>query len=140
MINIINSHQYNLGIDTIKVQNFVSELFSFYDVSVLNVNLLFESDARVLEINKAYLNHDYYTDIISFAINEVNKPLEAEIIISVDRIKQYSYEHSVIYSHELMRVIIHGCLHFCGYNDTTIEQKQKMSQEEDRWLNLFFKQ
>lgn len=90
-------------------------------------------DAYLLEINKKYLEHDYYTDIITFPLKE--DPVEANIFISIDRVKDNAEEYKVKFVDELHRVIIHGVLHLIGYDDKSDEEKKKMRAEENACLS-----
>lgn len=96
------------------------------------------SDEEVLEINKNYLQHDYYTDIITFNYAEgADLPLEAELYISIDRVRENAAAAHVSYEDELARVCIHGVLHLCGHEDDTDAKKNVMQSFEDKYLRLF---
>lgn len=90
----------------------------------------------MLEINRAYLNHDYYTDIITFP-SEDFPVLSADIFISTDRVKENATTYGSSYTKELHRVIIHGLLHLCGYRDKTDDEADKMRAKEDAALVEF---
>ena len=83
--------------------------------------------------------HNYYTDIISFDLSEVPGQLIGEVYISVDRVKDNAKTHGATFSEELLRVIFHGALHFCGYKDKTPSDAKKMRQMEDLWLTEYMK-
>ena len=97
----------------------------------------FTSDKRVLEINKAYLKHDYFTDIISFELSEPGSPVQGEIYISIERVRDNAVNEDVSFKEELLRVIFHGALHLCGFRDKTLAEKTKMRQLEDSCLKEF---
>jgi len=101
----------------------------------INLNYIFCTDNELLEINKIHLNHDYFTDIITFPIEETDKFLEAEIYISIDRVKDNATELKVDFNNELYRVIIHGVLHLCGYNDKTAKQESLMRERETYYIS-----
>ncbi|MCL7988688.1 rRNA maturation RNase YbeY [Sphingobacterium sp. lm-10] len=111
--------------DTIKAEGFgrVGEL-----------NFIFCSDAYLLEINKQYLNHDTFTDIVTFDSSEEEHVVSGDIFISVDRIQENAQKFDVPESDELHRVIIHGVLHLCGYLDKKAEDKKLMTAKEDHYL------
>jgi len=92
------------------------------------------SDDYLLEVNKKYLNHDYYTDIITFPLG--NDPLEANIFISIDRVRENAESYKESFEDELHRVIIHGVLHLLGYGDKTEEEQKRMREKEDECLGL----
>lgn len=98
------------------------------------ISIIFCSDEYLLEINKTYLDHDYFTDIISFPYSK--NPIEGDIYISIDRIRENAKEYHVTFDHELHRVIIHGILHFLGYRDKTEEEQNTMTTKEDYYLSL----
>jgi rRNA maturation RNase YbeY len=85
-------------------------------------------------VNKEYLHHDYYTDIITFNYCDKNT-ISGDLFISIDRIKDYSKKNNLPFVNELHRVIVHGVLHLCGFNDKTEKEKEKMRQLEDHFLN-----
>lgn len=103
---------------------------------VENLNVVYLNDASLLELNIEHLNHDYYTDILTFDLRDNdNSHLLADIYISVDRVKSNSAKYSVTFEQELKRVIIHGILHLMGYNDKTLQEKNEMKNMEDHYLN-----
>ena len=95
---------------------------------------VFCSDKYLLKINQTFLNHNYYTDILTFDLSKTSKIIEGEIYISVDRVKENSKELKININLEFLRVIFHGVLHLCGYTDKTKLQKQKMRKKEDEYL------
>lgn len=98
------------------------------------VSLIFCSDNYLLDINKNYLNHNYYTDIITFNYVE-DKIISGDLFISIDRVKENAIEFDTIFENELYRVIFHGILHLIGYNDKTREEKEIMREKEDLYLS-----
>lgn len=100
------------------------------------INYIFCSDDYLLEINKQYLEHNYYTDIITFDYVK-NSIISGDIFVSLPRILENSSLYSISFNDELKRVLIHGVLHLCGYKDKTDEQKINMRQKEDYYLNLY---
>ncbi len=99
------------------------------------ISYIFCSDNKILEINKQYLQHDYYTDIITFDYSEGNS-ISGDIFISLDTVKSNSQEYNTHFIEELHRVIIHGVLHLCGYKDNTPEEEKIMREKENEALNL----
>ena len=100
---------------------------------------IFCSDKYLLGINKSYLQHDYYTDIISFDLSETKGKLIGEVYISIDRVKDNAKTHKTSLKEELLRVIFHGALHFCGYKDKKPSDIKKMRSQEDKWLKSYLK-
>ena len=100
-----------------------------------NISYVFCSDEHLLTINKQYLNHDYYTDIITFDYTE-NGIVSGDIFISLDRIKDHANDYKVSFENELYRVIAHGVLHLIGYNDKTDQDQELMTKMENESLEL----
>ena len=99
------------------------------------VNYIFCSDEQLLEKNIEFLNHDTYTDIISFDYT-LGKLISGDIFISIDRVTENSNSFKTSFNDELNRVMIHGILHYCGYNDKSEEEKNLMRSKEDYYLSL----
>ena len=97
---------------------------------------IFCSDNYLLQINRQYLNHDTYTDIITFDNSDTNKVITGDIFISIERVRENAAKFGITEADELHRVIIHGVLHLMGYKDKTPVTKQKMTQKEDFYLNV----
>ena len=100
------------------------------------INYIFCDDEYLLQINQEHLNHDYYTDIISFDYT-VGNEINGDMFISVDRVKENAADFNVSFEEELKRVIVHGVLHYCGYKDKTEPDELLMRQKEDEKLALF---
>jgi probable rRNA maturation factor len=99
------------------------------------LNFIICSDTYLRSVNKKFLNHDYFTDIITFPYSEPgSKEISGDIYISIDRVRQNAKDYGVSVSEELHRVMIHGVLHLCGYDDHTPDQKAMMRKREDYWL------
>lgn len=119
------------------VKNWVLKTFENECVNKkIDVNIIFCTDDELLEINQNYLNHDFYTDIITFPIEEDEVLLEAELYISIDRVKENANTLNVTFELELNRVIIHGILHLCGYNDSTEIEKKTIREKESHYLSI----
>ena len=89
----------------------------------------------MLNVNKQYLSHDYYTDIITFNYC-VEDTISGDLFISIDRVEEYSKQNNIPFLQEINRVIVHGILHLCGFNDKTPIEKKKMRQLENKFLTL----
>lgn len=100
------------------------------------ISFIFCSDSYLLDVNRKYLNHDYFTDIITFDYVE-NGLVSGDIFISVDRVKENSGLFNVSFFDELKRILIHGILHLTGYNDKSDPEKQVMTQKENFYLDLY---
>jgi probable rRNA maturation factor len=102
------------------------------------INYIFCDDAYLLEINRQYLNHDTYTDIVTFELSPKDQPLLSDIYISVERVKENASRLGPSFKNELHRVIFHGMLHLCGYKDKSVEQAELMRNKEEEWLKQYF--
>ena len=104
-----------------------------------SLNLIFCKDTHLRKINLQYLNHDTYTDIVTFDQSEGSGQITGDIFISITRVKENSVNFNVSFDNELHRVIIHGVLHLIGYGDKTIKSKAIMRKKEDAYLSLLIK-
>lgn len=104
-----------------------------FDKAVL-LCVVFMSDEDLLQINKEHLNHDYYTDIITFPIEETEEVLESDMYISIDRVEENAKAFNVAFETELLRVVLHGCLHLCGFGDRTEIEIKQMRQKENYYI------
>ncbi len=100
-----------------------------------DVNIIFTSDNYLLEMNKQYLKHDYYTDVITFDYTQ-NDKISGDIFISIDTVKDNAVKYSVEFLNELERVILHGVLHLIGYKDKNENEKKLIRSKEDLYLNF----
>lgn len=101
------------------------------------LSFVFCTDDYLLQINQQYLNHHDYTDIITFNLSEEKGLVSGELYISIERVKENALKFKVPFASELYRVMFHGILHLCGYNDKTRAQSTQMRQKEDHYLRLF---
>lgn len=121
-----------------RLREMIIAVFKRYKTRLASLNIVFCSDAYLLEINRSYLKHDYYTDIITFNLAEPGSPVEGEIYISIDRVRENAMEEAVSFKHELHRVIFHGVLHLCGLKDKSPFLKKEMTAQENRILTQYF--
>jgi probable rRNA maturation factor len=104
-----------------------------------SLNIIFCNDDYLLSINRSYLQHDYYTDIITFDLSSSRQsPIQAELYISVDRVRDNASQLGLPYYKELHRVIFHGLLHLLGYKDKSVADQKKMREMEERLLHQYF--
>ncbi|MBN9385668.1 MAG: rRNA maturation RNase YbeY [Chitinophagaceae bacterium] len=121
------------------LRSFIVSLFKKEGKRLDEIHYIFCSDDYLLGINRQYLKHDYYTDIITFGLSEPGQPINAEIYISIDRVKENAREFKTSIKRELHRVIFHGALHLCGYKDKKKEDQQVMRKMEDKYLVQYFR-
>src|SRR5262249_42286938 len=99
------------------LKSFLASLFRREKKKLEGLTYIFCSDEYLLEINRQFLKHDYYTDIITFNLAESGQPVQGEIYISIDRVRENARQYNSSIKRELHRVIFHGALHLCGYKD-----------------------
>lgn len=118
-----------------KITKWIKETITSEGKTPGDISFIFCSDDYLLEVNRQYLNHDYYTDIITFDYVD-NNVISGDIFISCDRVKENASEYGIVFLNELSRVIIHGVLHLLGYKDKSKKDKLLMTQKEDFFLKL----
>jgi len=123
----------------VALKSFIEKKVKKEGYTIDSLTYVFCSDKFLLKINKDFLSHDYYTDIISFDLSEIPGQLIGEVYISVDRVRDNAKTHGTSLKEELHRVIFHGALHFCGYKDKKPADAKKMREMEDRWLTAYMK-
>lgn len=117
-------------------ENWLQELIISENKKPGEINYIFCDDDHLLQVNKDFLNHDYYTDVITFDYVK-GKTISADIFVSLPRILDNSSTLSNAFNSELLRVLAHGVLHLCGYKDKTDEEISEMRQKEDYYLSIF---
>jgi probable rRNA maturation factor len=115
------------------LKNWIQEVIRLNKHQTGHLSFVFCTDDYLLEVNKKFLNHDYYTDIITFDYSESNT-VSGDLIISIDRVKENALTHQCSFNLELNRVIIHGVLHLLGFSDKTDDQISKMRELEGLYL------
>jgi rRNA maturation RNase YbeY len=113
-------------------------LFAKEGFKVAHLNFVFCSDEYLLLLNKSHLNHNTYTDIITFPFSNEGEAVLSDIYISVERVKENAENFSQSFKRELHRVIFHGVLHLCGYKDKTLSEKKMMREKETYYLDEYF--
>jgi probable rRNA maturation factor len=122
-----------------KLKTFIKDLFKNEKQNLHRLNYIFCSDEHLLSINKEFLNHDFYTDIITFDLSESKDRVDGEIYISLDRVRDNAQNFDTGLNKELHRVIFHGALHLCGYKDKSPRDETAMRVAENKYLDLYFK-
>ena len=138
---LINFHSQEIPSPNINlklVNSWLQDIGKLEEVSIKRINYIFCSDNFLLEINRTHLQHDYYTDIITFDLSE-SDAIESDIYISIDRVKDNANQFNTDSQNELLRVIAHGLLHLIGYNDKSKDEQIIMRNKEEACLSLWFK-
>jgi probable rRNA maturation factor len=120
-----------------RLKAFILSLFKKEKKKLAKLHIIFCDDPYLLDLNRQFLKHNYYTDILSFPLSPAGQPLIAEIYISVERVADNALTLKTKKSDELLRVIFHGVLHFCGYKDKTNGEILKMREMENRCLKKY---
>jgi rRNA maturation RNase YbeY len=123
--------------DRTRIKTFLKILFKKEKKIMKCLTYVFCSDEYLLKINQTFLKHNYYTDILTFDLSKTSKIIEAEIYISIDRVRENSKELKIKVSLEFLRVILHGALHLCGYTDKTKLQRKEMKKKEEEYLYYY---
>lgn len=138
MIKFLNNDRRFYFSGKTQLKEFIEKLFKRESKKAGDVQYIFCSDEYLLQINKQFLQHDYYTDIITFDLGGIDE-VNAEIYISIDRVKDNVSKFSESYRTEILRVIFHGALHLCGYKDKTKSEITLMREKESEYLKRFEK-
>ena len=121
------------ALDERKVTRWIKAVAADYGFAVGNINYIFCSDERELEVNRQFLGHDYYTDIITFDYSTPSV-LNGDIFISLDTVRSNAEQLGIDFDAELLRILIHGVLHLTGQGDKTPETKAQMTAKEEKAL------
>lgn len=139
MIYFIYNERKPSRIKIKKLKTTITKIFEKANKNIGTVNYIFCSDDCLLNLNKQFLNHDTYTDIITFDLSDSKSTVDAEVYISLDRVKDNSAFLKTTLESETARVILHGALHLCGYKDKTKAAKITMRAKEEEFLRLYYK-
>ena len=123
------------SINTGLIENWIKRIIKEHDFNLGSVSIIFCSDQYILKTNLEFLNHDYYTDIITFDYCE-NRNISGDLLISLETVRSNSENFNTDFFDELNRVIIHGILHLIGFDDSTPELKANIRKEEDKALEI----
>lgn len=121
--------------DKLKIKRWIQQTVASESKKTGDINIIFCSDEYLLDVNKQYLNHDYYTDIITFNYN--TDKINGDLFISLDRVADNANQNNVPRETELLRVIIHGVLHLLGYNDKTAKEEKEIRAKEDLCIKIY---
>jgi probable rRNA maturation factor len=142
LVSSIQFHFQHSGLalkDRNKLRAFILSIFKKEKTAVNSLSYIFCSDKYLLEINKNFLQHDFYTDIITFNLAGKKMPVEGEIYISIDRVRENANALNQYLDTEFHRVIFHGVLHLCGYRDKTRNETNLMRKKEGYYLKSYLK-
>ena len=133
-------NQINTRTTFLKKRKFKQFLYGIFDnecVLIKRIDIIFCSDKFLISLNKDFLLHDFYTDTLTFILSDINKHVTGEVYISIDRIKENSEKYKEEYQTELARVIIHGCLHLCGYVDKPKKNAKSLQLIQEKYVKTW---
>lgn len=125
----------DLSLNETDLTNWISKVCLSENHQLGDISLIFCSDDYLLDMNRTHLDHDYYTDIITFDYTD-NQIVSGDLFISVDRVRENASDFNVSFQHELHRVMIHGVLHLCGYKDKSDDEEKLMRTKENNALSM----
>lgn len=120
-----------------QLKTFIERLFKNEKMDLERIDYIFCSDNYLLQLNISALNHDYYTDILTFPLSKPDQPIKAEVYISLDRVKENAKTFNEKVENETLRVIFHGALHLCGYNDHSELEKREIRNKENYYISSY---
>lgn len=118
-----------------RLKEFIASIFDQEDKVLKKLDYVFCSDEYLLQMNNDFLQHDYYTDIITFPLSDKHQPIIGEVYVSLDRVKDNAALHNASVLDETLRVLFHGALHLCGYGDKSAKEIKTMRAKEDFYIN-----
>ena len=137
MVNFFTADKgYSLKYKT-KIKDWIKSEAGLNKKEIEEINIIFCSDNYLLDLNKKFLNHNYYTDVITFD-SSIENSISGEIYISVDRLKENAKNLKTKLFDEYIRIIIHGTLHLCGFGDKTKDEKETMTRKENEAIKRFY--
>ena len=119
------------------LKGFIANIFDKENKPLKKLDYVFCSDDYLLQINKDFLQHDYYTDIITFPLSDKHQPIVGEVYISLDRVRDNAKLQGDSILNETLRVLFHGALHLCGFSDKSPKEIKVMRNKEEFYINLF---
>ena len=117
------------------INKWIESIADYYGKKCGEIAYIFCNDSKIIEVNRQYLQHDYYTDIITFDYTHGSR-ISGDLFISLDTVESNSVEQNTTYESELHRVIIHGILHLCGINDKGPGEREQMEAAENHALSI----
>ena len=133
----VNYHEVeDIDLDEIEMHKWLGDVVQRFGKSLEYLEVTFCTDDFLLGMNRQYLNHDYYTDILSFDLSDNSESIKGELYISLERVRENADKENISWIDEVHRVIVHGVLHFCGFEDADEVKKSSMTQEENIALAL----
>ena len=139
MIEIIieNIFDSSINFNNKVIEQYANKIFNEYDHTVSKITFIIMNDFELSKLNIKFFNKNRFTDVITFNLEEEGKPIEGEIYISFERIKENAILYKQKIEEEFERIIIHGLLHLLGYDDKTKNEKEKMTKLENKYIGIY---
>jgi len=135
-ITLKNTSLLKEKIDRGKIRKLIEVILRREDKKLGEIEIVFLNDSEILKINRKFLQHDYFTDVIAFGYNRKNE-ISGDICIGIESVSRNAVKYKTIFRNEIIRVIVHGVLHLIGYDDKNSESKERMREMEDFYLNRY---
>ena len=136
-VNIVYEVDRRADIEDNTFNKICEDVFNDKNHEQANITLILSGDEKLRELKNTFFQQDLFTDVITFNLEEAGDPIEGEIYISLERVKENARKFKQNVDMELRRVIIHGCLHLMGFDDQTSEDKKEMTRLENHYLNQY---
>ena len=133
---LINQKFINYQLNELKISKIIDTIFKNEKRSFEKLNIILEDDEYLRSLKKQYFNQNFYTDVIAFNLSDSEFPIDGEIYSSLPRIIDNANKYNSNLNNEFKRIIVHGLLHLCGYNDQTVSDKKNMTNLEDKYINI----
>ena len=133
---LINQKFITYQLNKAKILKIANTIFEGEKILFEKINIILEDDEYLRSLKKQYFNQNFYTDVIAFNLADSGHPIDGEIYISLPRIIDNANKYNSNLNNEFKRIIIHGLLHLCGYNDQTVSDKKNMTNLEDQYINI----
>ena len=138
-VNIINDYKNNLDYNEDSIKSLFKNILIDYNHKSAIISIILSNQKLLNELKKQYFNVDQYTDVIAFNLEDKNEDIDGEVYVSIDDILKNSIEYKTEFNEEFSRILIHGCLHLLGFDDTTDIEKKEMTKLENKYLSCLNK-
>ena len=138
-INIINDYKNNLDYNEDSIKSLFKNILIDYNHKSASISIILSNQKLLNKLKQQYFNVDQYTDVIAFNLEDKNEDIDGEVYVSIDDILENSIKYKTKFNDEFSRILIHGCLHLLGFDDTTELEKKEMTELENKYLSCLNK-
>ena len=139
IINIINDYKNNLDYNEDSIKSLLKNILIDYNHKSASISIILSNQKLLNKLKQQYFNVDQYTDVIAFNLEDKNEDIDGEVYVSIDDILENSIKYKTKFNDEFSRILIHGCLHLLGFDDTTDIEKKEMTKLENKYLSCLNK-